>query len=231
MDVKYLMNDLNSVNLNSFKQLLKEDILKREINHLIHFTNIKNLPSILSNGILSIQDLQKDSLNYLNNDCLRLDGYPNSISLSVSFPNYSMLSKYRLYSEKPQRMAIILIDPSILWELDCAFYPTNAANGIFSNTNISSLKNLQAWNNLFEPNTPDKNRLILNIPENFTTDPQAEVLCLNSIPPSKIKSIFFDSESTFDIISKQLPDIQDFYFEDTPTQYFAPRSDYLFWKK
>lgn len=231
MDVKYLMNDLNSVNLNSFKQLLKEDILKREINHLIHFTNIKNVPSILSNGILSIQDLQKDSLNYLNNDCLRLDGYPNSISLSVSFPNYSMLSKYRLYSESPQSMAIIFIDPSILWELDCAFYSTNAANGIFSNTDISTLKNIQAWNSLFESNTPDKQRLDLNIPENFTTDPQAEVLCLNSIPLSKIKSVLFDSQSIFNTISKQLPTIPDFYYLDIPTQYFAPRSDYLFWKK
>ncbi|WP_285400058.1 DarT ssDNA thymidine ADP-ribosyltransferase family protein [Lysinibacillus sp. fls2-241-R2A-57] len=207
------------------------DVTNRKIEYLVHFTDINNLPGILSNGILSIDNLNSQNLSYTNNDDLRLDGYANSISLSVSFPNYSMLSKYRIYADNPKDMAIIFLDPSILWTLDCAFFYTNAANGLFNHISLQTLKTYPAWQTLFDSNVRGIDRSSLNIPKEFTTDPQAEVLCFNPIPTDKIKYILFDNPSTFQKIGRKLPNINDKYYHETEPFYFAPRSDYQSWKK
>lgn len=58
------------------------------IETLIHFTNIHNLVSILQRGLLgrNILERQLDKLSQQFNDPYRLDGYPEAICLSISFP-------------------------------------------------------------------------------------------------------------------------------------------------
>lgn len=215
----------------NFINSIKADVARRDIQYLVHFTDINNLPSILLNGIHSIDYLNRKNLSYTNNDDLRLDGYANSISLSVSFPNYLMFYKYRMSINNPKDMAIIFLDPSILWTLDCAFFYTNAANGLFNQTSLQNLKTFQAWQKLFDSNVRGVNRSSLDIPKNFTTDPQAEILCFNSIPTDKIKYILFDRNSTYQKIAYQLPNIDDMYYYEAERFYFVPRTDYTFWKR
>lgn len=210
---------------------LKRDIEAKNIQHLLHFTDIYNLPSILSNGILSVDQLSKSSFSYSNNDHARYDGYPNAISLSASFPNYSMLSKYRLYELPLKDMAIIFLKPNILWELDNAFFYTNAANNLFNNTPLQDLQTFEAWQSLFSSNIRGVERAHLNIPEYYTTDPQAEIMCFNIIPQQYITKILFSSQVSYQKVSKHLPHLTNIYFYETAQHYFGPRSDYPFWRR
>ena len=70
----------------------KEQILafakERGIEHFIHFTNVLNLPSILSQGLLPRSTLDYNLCDYIHNDDLRLDGlgnlYPCQLLLQIT---------------------------------------------------------------------------------------------------------------------------------------------------
>ena len=64
-------------------------ITDRKIPYLVHFTRAENLHSIFESGILPRALLAP---GFLHNDEMRLDGFPESSSLSVSFPNWQMRS-------------------------------------------------------------------------------------------------------------------------------------------
>jgi hypothetical protein len=211
----------------SYKELIKSDVKNRNIEYLVHFTPISNLPSILSNGIQSLDFLNANNIPYIYNDSERIEGYKNSISLSITFPNYSMLSKYRIYEQPTKDMALIFLDPSILWTLNCAFFYTNAAKKVFKNTFLSQYKSFAAWQHMFGLTIGKINRNLLNLTPEFTTDPQAEVLCFDSISPKLIKAILFDSQLSFNKISQRLPDIENLYFIEPPYYYFLPRYDHF----
>lgn len=73
---------------NSIRSLIAE----RNIPCLVHFTQIENISSILQNGILPRTLLAP---GYHFNDEMRLDGFSESISLSISFPNWQMFYRCR----------------------------------------------------------------------------------------------------------------------------------------
>lgn len=223
-----MTNNVFSLSPN-YKQQIKLDVKKRRIEYLIHFTSINNLRSILNQGLSSIQFLKQTKTQYDFNDAIRLDGHPNSISLSVMFPNYSMLSKYRLYSDEPKDMIILALEPSIIWEKDCAFYYNNAANNVFKGISLPTFKTFNSWENMFAEEVDNRNRSILNIPNNYTTNPQAEILVFNSIEPRYIKEILFESQTMYDKYEDSIPDT------DIPIylhpDIYSSRKDYIHWKK
>ena len=100
----------------------------RGIRWLCHFTDRKNLPNILKNGLLP-RNLLSDTA--MVSDLLRFDRHVDSLCLSVSLHNHWMLNK------KIEQGAIdpclILLSPRILWEKPCAFYPHNAATACYRN--------------------------------------------------------------------------------------------------
>ena len=61
------------------------------------------------------------------NDCLRLDGHKDAVSLSIAHPNDRMFAKYR-WQDLQQKWAVLVLDPSILWLLPTAFNRHNAAD-------------------------------------------------------------------------------------------------------
>lgn len=70
----------------------KSDLLKQfGITNLCHFTNIKNLESILMNGIMPISKLIESDIKFYNSDKNRFDQKENAISLSFQNPNVKML--------------------------------------------------------------------------------------------------------------------------------------------
>ena len=75
--------------MNDKKQILIS-AKKRGIEHCVHFTNVLNLPSILSYGLLSKADLEYNWIDYNYNDDLRLDDLEEAISVSITSPNYKM---------------------------------------------------------------------------------------------------------------------------------------------
>ena len=61
----------------------------RKIPHLVHFTRLENLDSILNHGLLTRAECAARQIASVNTDTQRLD-YQEAVCVSVSFPNYKM---------------------------------------------------------------------------------------------------------------------------------------------
>lgn len=70
----------------------------------------------------------------------------------------------------------------------------------------------------------------LRIPENFTTNPQAEVLIFELIRPENISAIFFDDKSDLDGCKAQFGTQIDHIRFEVDHLLFGPRNDYREWK-
>ena len=77
------------------KDKILEIIKKRNITQLIHFTNKKNISSILKNGLLSNDELHKRNLDYIYNDPERRDKWTFAISLSVTNKNPYLYKSFK----------------------------------------------------------------------------------------------------------------------------------------
>ncbi len=169
------------------------------IEHLFHFTPVKNLPGILEHGLLSRSKLAARGLVACCPDQLRLDQAPWSISLSISWPNALMLAskRYEQRAGRCPKLAILALDPALLSELRCRFIPGNAAR--------KDLRPLvRRGPGRSAPDSADRARELLCLyqaeglrsrPEDFAypDDVQAEVLVANGpILPRHIRRIVLD---------------------------------------
>lgn len=213
------MTKLSKKDITTLKNFIKEN----EINYLTHYTNINNLPSILSNGLMTIDTLKKREISFIQNDEVRVDN-TNAICLNIEFPNYKLFYKNR-NSLPNSNWAVILLNAKILFELDVAFCKTNAANHTVYSIPICERQTVSAFLDMFYNNDNDL-RSILNLPKNYTTDPQAEILVFETIPVDYIVKIFFQNNNLVnEYKSKYNFNIQ--YSND----YFNARIDYEFWKQ
>ena len=201
---------------------------ERRISTLIHFTRVQNLASILQHGLVS-----RDKVNTILfmtipifNDNQRIDGSTNATCLSISFPNYMML--YPFSQNNQEEWVNILLDPAILWDLDCAFCQENAASNNVRSIPLSERKKFYSLENMFGEH-PLNSRQNLNIPDFYPTHPQAEVLVFEQIHPKYIQAIhFFEREALFKW-QKQNPNSDDFLIT-CDNKYFQGRCDYDAWR-
>ncbi len=194
-----LENEFESINnsistpiLNSEQLLINYIILTRKIEFLCHFTPRKNIESIKKLGLIPKHFLKNS--DFVVTDPSRYDKYSSSICLSISQPN-----KY-MFQQKQDRgldLCLMLIDPNILFEKNCIFYPHNAATASYRYTPLEELKGEQALEKLFaetvtyqksgrEPQTIYRDSYLLDCE---TTSTQAEVQCLERIEPKYIMGI------------------------------------------
>ncbi|EOU1691243.1 DUF4433 domain-containing protein [Clostridium perfringens] len=199
---------------------IKNFLKSRNITELYHFTRIENLSSILENGILSIQSLKSKNIHYLYNDDYRYDNKFNANCLSISFPNYKMF--YLARNNKPGEWCVLTLNSSILYKKPCLFCIQNAASNFETNRPDTEKQGLDGLKKLFFDNDY---RQSVNLPLQFTTNPQAEVLVLEDIEPSYITSINFkDSDISFNYQS-----YPNFKFYEYP-KLFSYRYDYENWR-
>jgi TPR repeat protein len=178
----------DGLQLSETQKKIKEYIENRGIDKLIHFTQYKNIESILKHGLMTRSNLDSLSIKYYFNDRMRLDNRENSISLSISYPNHIMLWKY----SRDEHCVILVLEPSILWEYDCAFCGCNAATRIIKKTPIDSLRGLDALKYMFETDEEEEElRKSERIKSCDPTDEQAEVLVFDDIPIDKVIGIHF----------------------------------------
>lgn len=165
---------------------------ERLIPHLLHFTRLDNLPSILQHGLLAVSEHGGLRNAPVINDELRLDGHLDGTSLSIGFPNYLMFNRYKLLPNT--EWVVLVIDPSVLWTKDCGFCQRNAATGLIAGQQLDALRTLAAFQGMFaeieELGTRQEMRLLSYDP----TDPQAEVLVFNQIEQNLITGIAFSSQ-------------------------------------
>ncbi len=165
-------------------------IRSKGIGHLYHFSPIENAPSILNMGILSRKYANDIKLPIMTTDPNRRDGKLDMISASISYPNYKM--RYKL-EQSGMNLVIYDISPKILLaKLDTEFYYTNAANAIFALYDKEELKSNAAFASMF-----DKTNREPNLPYNYPTDPQAEVLINHRISKDYINMLILPTSDSY----------------------------------
>lgn len=165
---------------NNHAEQVRSRVLERQIPYLVHFTPLYNLPSILQNGLQSRNRLA--DCDYIGTDESRADGWLDWISLSISFPNYRMFYKKR--NLNTLNWIVLIIKKEVLWELECKYILTNASSNEIKLFEDSKWSCVEAFENMF---SYKEDRI--NIPEFYTTDPQAEVMVHDEIPRRYIEMI------------------------------------------
>lgn len=189
---------------------------------MLHFTRTTNLLGILQCGLLGRSTLEKNGLPSAYNDSDRLDGHEDAVCLSVEFPNYRMFYKYS--KNNPQDYAVLVLNPSILWELNCAFCRDNAGSNDMRSippeirSNSNSLKSLYWDHETFRDE--------LGIPDSYPTNPQAEILVFDHIASRYIDEVHFYTLTTKqkleeDFYTQKVDKIPNFYHSG---KYFTYRT-------
>lgn len=166
-------------------------VMDLSIPHLVHFTRCENIPSIVQHGIMSVAALKKKDVDVIRNDERRWDGQLHGTSLSIAFPNYAMFYKYRELMPGSE-WAVLLISRRVLWEKPCGFYSLNAADGRMTRRPPHEMKSAQALSEMF---ADDGNRRFFLRPYH-PTDAQAEVMVYDTIEPSLIEEVAFETAET-----------------------------------
>lgn len=220
---------VNEITLSEIQQVCHE----RDIDTLCHFTRNERLSSILHRGLLSRNFLEKlpSSIRPQFPDQDREDGYKNAICLSISFPNYRMFFSKTGRANQHQ-WTVLLLDARILWEKDCAFCHQNASSKPVLNVPLEYRKKLVSLKRLFWDSDYRETELRYQrqqIPNNYPTHPEAEVLVFDPIPAECIKEVHFYNETALQTWQKDNPGTYSQKFCPDP-KYFKPRCDYKAWQ-
>ena len=191
------------MNLKSDYKIFQNEINKRDIKYLIHFTPTINLFSILENQkILSRAKLENldieqfDILDYINfPDKIRYDD-KNYINLSISSPNTFLLNKFMEESKDDItiKWCILKINTKYIYEKDTLFSVVNAASYTAKNQ-FGIYGDYKQFQKLFQDEVKYNNRIFsrsyYKLQDKFTTDIQAEVLVKNEINVDDIIEVCF----------------------------------------
>lgn len=211
---------------------IKWIVRDRKVDVLCHFTRLENLIGILRNGLLPRRTLYERHMRFYPVDHDRLDGCPDAVCLSVSFPNYMLFYSKRVNYFKEQQVAhsqwvVLLLDVRVLWELECEFCQQNAASNLERAIPRRERRQPEALEKMFS-DFDDIRRFDLNIPRSFPTHPQAEVLAFGPIPAVYIRQVHFFDYFTF---SKWQDRVRSLTAAGVfhKTDYFSARKDHRFW--
>lgn len=183
----------------------QNEINKRKINYLIHFTPTINLLSIFEqNAIISRKKLFEigeyndefeihDYVDYM--DSQRLDNLTDFINLSIEYPNYFLLNVFRKrHNFTHYQWCILKIKPSYIFESETLFSVCNAASNAAHRYGID--KTFNKFKSMFNLslNIGGRIRNRINLKDKYPTDVQAEVLVKDTIQLSDILEICFENE-------------------------------------
>lgn len=176
-------------------------LANRGVEYLVHFTPVENLYTIQQYGIVPRSELERSGEDFVALDDVRHDGKDRSC-FTISFPNYTMMYRYRKEQNKYRSDVAVLFIP--IEELNnfsndqVLFYSTNAASNTSVEQRKSCSEKLKAVENLFGKSAWTKShqnfyREGANLPSYFTTDPQAEVQIAGTIPWSAVRFLVMDA--------------------------------------
>ncbi len=148
----------------------------RNVQFLVHFTPVSNLPSILARGIMPRSSLAKEGIQADTPDEQRLDFRMDYSSFSISFPNYRVF--YSKQKNTPFTYSVLIIDPQIILDLplgSISYLPDNAASGTLRR--VEDYTGLESVKALFSEKViigkTEYSREQMELPDHFTTNPQA----------------------------------------------------------
>lgn len=192
------------------------------VKYLVHFTRESNLESILQRGLVPRDTLALEGFDGFN-DQVRADR-THAVCVSIGFPKYKMW--FGIKQDNPNvEWVILVIRPNALWELSCAFCSANAALGSISAIPLPQRQTVQAFQAMYE-DFPGKERVNLGIPNDWPTNPQAEVLMLQGVPLRYIAGVIVRTDAQKARLEQRYPGLQIRVY----ASYFRYRKDYAFWK-
>lgn len=161
---------------------------RRNIQHFVHFTRLENLEGILRSGLIPPAMLERQALAtpFVRTDNGRWDGVPEASCLSVTRPNHLM---FQSRHGDGKSWVVLGFSAAKVLELPSIFIETNAATGGRKYRHTASLQYMRnkATAMAFEEMFPNDEWLKrLKIEPNQTSDPQAEVLVLDTISPDML---------------------------------------------
>lgn len=181
--------------------VFQQELEKRKIDCLIHFTPTRNLFSILENNELmsrtKLENLdieQFDILDYVQfTDEVRYDD-KNYINLSISGPNTFLFSKFRQITKEDFTInwCVLKIDPKHIYDKNTLFSVTNAASNVAKRIGITG--DIGKFKMLFAQNIPIPFGTRNNISDKYPTNVQAEILVRDIIPSDSITEVCFENE-------------------------------------
>lgn len=157
------------------------------------------------------------------NDAFRNDGQ-DATCLSVEWPNYKLFYSFR-QRDTGRRWALIAIQHSVLWEKRVCFNTTNAADNAMSSQAFAARQGLAKFLELFG-DCSGKVRAALQLTDNLPTNPQAEVLCLDTIEPTYFHGVLLDDLATYNAYKLKYPNCEFMHH----AAYFSYRTDWSHWK-
>ncbi|HQW82024.1 MAG TPA: DarT ssDNA thymidine ADP-ribosyltransferase family protein [Pseudomonadota bacterium] len=173
------------------KDALRQIVQEIRVPYVLHFTQAQNLPSIMSKGIFPVSRSSELPVLPKVNDLLRLDGHEDGVSASIGFPNCQMFYKYRI-TDPTTDWVVLVMNPRILWEKDCAFCKHNAADSRISSRSLEELKGPDSLKGLFAELEGLPSRADQRLKSYDPTDVQAEVLIFDIIEPALIAGAVFE---------------------------------------
>ncbi len=218
---------------------IKEVLDRRKIEYFIHFTRIENLSSILENGLIPVSIHSERNITSIHNDEQRIDSKLDCTSCSVGFPNYKLFYKFREYKYPDTKWVVIVLYTNVLFSPDnIAYYCHTNAAGVLPR--VSSLKELctaTSFERMFcDSITTKGNRIIqrseLQIGDQMTTDPQAEILISDIINSKHIGCVvFYEQRDLDEYIKKNGTDLLSMFDYQIVSGFFSRRIDHMFWKR
>lgn len=209
---------------------------ERGVQQFVHFTPEKNLLSILKHGILPRTELKLQNIDAITPDPDRFDFQLNYSSLSISFPNYLIFyNKRNCMPETP--FVILCIDPKIILDLplrDISYLPDNAASRTIKN--VMHFTGCEAAKGLFSEQATVRGithqRDELSLPNNYPTNPQAEVFLRGAIQTEYITAIHTENSEQNATVRAILPqNLTKKISIYTKSNLFLPRIDHRMWLK
>lgn len=216
------------------KKQIKQIIDDRHIKHLIHFTRLENLSSILKYGLVPISLQEKYGIKSIRNDISRLEGREYCTSCSVEFPNYQMFYKYEK-NNPDSKWVVLVLDVNILLVDNRVIYfsYTNAARAHQKHNRIyHRFQSHKEFENMFAQNFKFSREEQL-LPDSMPTDPQAEILIKDIIDPHFIERICFNNQNDLSryLTHRGIIDEETKKRTCVDPTFFKPRIDYHFWSK
>ncbi len=169
---------------------IRQEVQRRGITRLCHFTQSRNLSHILGDcpGILSRQSLEQADLPHNPTDPDRWDGHNDLVCCSLEFPNVYYFQVAQGRDRLFRDWVVLLIKPDFLWQSGTLFCPCNAARdkGAYIQAGY------KAFLSLFDSKDTRGQQPIRRSPYHLQRAPtnlQAEILVPDPIPLDCIQTI------------------------------------------
>lgn len=220
---------------------VSEFLENRSIRNILHFTHISNLNSILTNGLKSLDSIEKVGIVNKSHDIGRYDEIRQGIFCSIAYPNIWMLNGKE--NINPQEYAILEIMENALFLQHFAAFPGNSARNELKTHAEENLKQYVGVTGLRRMFLNKDLRSKQNVPKNEPTDLQAEIIFFNELNPDRIRKIHFPGlrseafEHIYKILEKDSPEItiefqcsHNFFYKKTSHKGHDGRRFSLDWK-